>query len=123
MNRIERDRRLDTLNVSDLTQMPDRKLEALLTEVRRTGRHRVFAGCIRREIARRAAEEAAYEAWIEGEEARGDLAFEPDSLPCYECGGFNGRDSVDQKVVRLGPVTGGADPTQSYVLACGHTVI
>ena len=64
----------------------------------------------------------AYEAWVEKEMERGDLAFQPDTLPCYECLGFDGT-PVEREVVKLGPVTGAADPTQTYVLACGHTVI
>lgn len=53
----------------------------------------------------------------------------PDKLPCYECSRRAGRDVMDDEdcikvsVVREGPVVNPADPTQSYVLACGHTTI
>jgi hypothetical protein len=69
-------------------------------------------------------DEAAYDAYCEQELARGHLAFQPHELECYECGGFNGRDFVMRKVVKLGNVVEQRrDPTQTYVLDCGHTVI
>jgi hypothetical protein len=63
------------------------------------------------------AEQAAWEA---AEAARGPLAGCPDTLDCYECGGFDGVSFVEQPVMKRGPVGGGSDPTQLYVLACGH---
>jgi hypothetical protein len=48
----------------------------------------------------------------------------PETMECYECGGFNGRDFKVQRVIRLGPVVEAhRDATQTYVLECGHTVI
>lgn len=64
-------------------------------------------------------------AFYEREATRGELAGAPDMLHCYECGGFTGReeDAPLRKVTKLGPVVNRADPTQSYVLECGHTTI
>lgn len=55
-------------------------------------------------------------AFIKAEEARGPLAFAPDTLPCYddECEG------QDRTVVALGGTVDRADPTDTYRLACGH---
>ena len=59
----------------------------------------------------------AYEAFVEAEAARGDLAFAPDALPCYVC-------DRTVTVTALGPVVEARrDPTQSYRLACGHAAI
>jgi hypothetical protein len=66
------------------------------------------------------AEQAEAAAYYKREEARGDLAFCPDTLPCWECGGFNGRTAPERAVVALGPVTNKADPTATYRLSCGH---
>jgi len=47
-------------------------------------------------------------------------------LPCYKCGPtiiFEDELAVKNYVERLGPVGNPADPTQSYVLTCGHYVI
>jgi hypothetical protein len=46
----------------------------------------------------------------------------PETLGCFECGGFDGT-APERKVVRHGPVVDRADPTQTYVLECGHTVM
>jgi hypothetical protein len=62
-------------------------------------------------------EEAAY---YQEEAERGDLAGAPHTLRCYECRGFDGVNFETQEVVALGPVVG-TDPTQTYVLKCGHT--
>jgi hypothetical protein len=64
-------------------------------------------------------EEAAY---YQEEAERGDLAGSPHTLGCYECRGFDGINFETQEVVALGPVVG-SDPTQTYVLKCGHTTI
>lgn len=50
------------------------------------------------------------------------LVTVPSQMKCYECEPLPGR-YVWQSVVKFGPVGNPADPTQSYVLACGHTVI
>lgn len=69
-------------------------------------------------------EDPEYEAYIAAELARGDLAFHQDEAPCYECGGFDGVTAPTRKVVKLGPIVERhRDPTQTYVLECGHTVI
>lgn len=58
------------------------------------------------------------------EEARGDLAFAPTELKCYECGGFDGSSGPMRKVVKLGRVVEERrDATQTYVLSCGHITI
>lgn len=64
-----------------------------------------------------------YLAWCERENARGPLAGSPETMGCYECGGYDGVTAPEQTVVALGPVVNPADPTQSYKLACGHTTI
>lgn len=65
-----------------------------------------------------------YEQWCAEQEQRGELAGTPDEMECYACAGFNGRDFVMRKVVKLGPVVEQRrDATQTYVLECGHTVI
>lgn len=69
------------------------------------------------------AEAAAYDAWCDKEMDRGDMAFQPETLGCFECGGFDGHTEIPRRVVRLGPVVDRADPTQTYVLECGHTTI
>lgn len=72
---------------------------------------------------------AAETAWTQEQMARGELAFAPETMPCYECGhadpdqaipGDLGFPYVDRKVTALGPVTNRADPTQTYRLSCGH---
>lgn len=62
-------------------------------------------------------------AWHEHEAARGELAGTPEQMECFECGGFNGVNGPLRKLVKLGPVGNLADPTQSYILECGHTTI
>lgn len=66
---------------------------------------------------------AAQFAWEEAEAARGPLAGAPDTMPCYECGGFDGVTAPEREVVALGPVVNAADPTSTYKLACGHTAM
>lgn len=69
----------------------------------------------------------AYEAWqaeCEAEyERRGPLAGSPEEIGCYACAGFDGSDGPMRKVVKLGPIVNRQDPTKSYVLECGHTII
>ncbi len=73
---------------------------------------------------------ASEEEWQEYEESRGALAGTPEYLVCYKCtrdaGGdpFDEPNAIARKVVRLGGVAEAhRDPTQTYVLECGHTVI
>jgi hypothetical protein len=69
-------------------------------------------------------EDAACDRWHEKELARGELAFCADTAECYECRGFDGVHCETRKIVALGHVVEAhRDPTQSYVLECGHTVI
>ncbi len=61
----------------------------------------------------------------ERQAARGELAGAPETMPCYECGGFfNGKPDSEQpqrRVVALGPILEARrDPTSSYRLECGH---
>jgi len=71
-----------------------------------------------------AAHWAAHLAFLQEEEARGALAFAPDTMPCYECGGFDGVTAPDRAVVKLGPIVEARrDPTGTYILDCGHTTI
>jgi hypothetical protein len=70
-----------------------------------------------------AEEDPAYLAHCAEQEARGDLAGCPETIGCYECGGFDGHTAPERTVVALGPVVDRADPTQTYRLACGHTAI
>jgi hypothetical protein len=64
-----------------------------------------------------------YDEFIAAETARGDLAFEPDQMPCYECGGFDGRTAPQRAVTGLAGTTRGADPSSLYRLECGHTAM
>jgi len=57
--------------------------------------------------------------YYDREAARGDLAGVPDEMECLVCP----EGSPWRGVVRLGPVVNPADPTQTYVLTCGHTTI
>lgn len=43
-----------------------------------------------------------------------------ETLECYACGGFDGVTAPERKVVKLGAVVNRADPTQTYILECGH---
>lgn len=43
-------------------------------------------------------------------------------MVCYECGGFSGKGPL-RKVAKVGPTVDRADPTETYVLECGHTTI
>lgn len=68
--------------------------------------------------------------WHAYEESRGALAGTPEFLPCYTCTRSAGRNPMDDSqliehaVVRLGGVVEQRrDPTQTYVLSCGHTTI
>jgi hypothetical protein len=72
------------------------------------------------------------EAWSVYEESRGPLAGTPEFLVCYECSRAAGIPPdpldldgyIEHAVVRLGPIAEPhRDPTQTYVLSCGHTVI
>lgn len=65
----------------------------------------------------------AYEAHVEYEMSRGELAGVPETMGCYACAGYDGSDGPERKVVKLGPIVNPQDPTQSYVLECGHTII
>jgi len=72
----------------------------------------------------RAEEEMTEEEWDERQVARGELAGAPDTMECYECLGFDGIHFIMQKVVKLGPIVEAhRDPTQTYILECGHTTI
>jgi hypothetical protein len=68
-------------------------------------------------------DEEAELAFHAAEEARGPLAYTPEQMECYECGGFNGADGPMKRVVALGKVVNRADPTQTYRLECGHVAI
>lgn len=62
--------------------------------------------------------------------ARGKLAFAPEAMPCYWCThrkigkdpGMNEKLYIRRTVTDTG-VSLGADPTEWYLLSCGHTVI
>lgn len=62
------------------------------------------------------------EAYCAAQEARGELAFAPETLTCYQCTGGDGV-GIQVAVRALGPIVDRADPTQTYELACGHTAI
>ncbi len=68
---------------------------------------------------------AEEQAFYAAEMARGELAFAPDELPCYACGGFvfDPAKAPMRRVTGLGGVTRDADPTQVYRLECGHGAI
>lgn len=69
-------------------------------------------------------QDPAYLAYLAAEEARGELAGYPDTMGCYECGGFDGVTAPERKLIKLGPVIEQhRDPTQTYVLECGHLAI
>lgn len=76
-------------------------------------------------MASQAEYEQAMDAWYAEQEARGPLAGAPDFIACYECAGFPGHgvEVPVKRVVKLGAVVGRQDPTQTYVLACGHVTI
>jgi hypothetical protein len=61
-------------------------------------------------------DDPGYEAWAANEYERGELAFAPDALHCPKCNAM-------KTVAKLGKVVDVADPTQSYVLECGHVTI
>lgn len=61
-----------------------------------------------------------YLAYLEAEEARGPLAGAPDTMGCWECGGFNGVDAPNRAVTARAGVSGGSDPWQLWKLECGH---
>jgi hypothetical protein len=71
--------------------------------------------------------EIAREYWEEQEEKRGELAGTPTVMPCYECTRARGMDVNDPIMIAvkaLGPVVEAhRDPTQTYVLSCGHKTI
>lgn len=73
--------------------------------------------------------EQIHDAYMTIEASRGALAGSPETLPCYDCTREAGLSVMDdeavirREVIALGPVVNPADPTQSYKLACGHTVI
>lgn len=67
--------------------------------------------------ARLDAAEAAHDAWCDEQMERGELAFAPEELECHVC-------KCRRPVAKLGRIAEARrDPTQTYVLACGHTVI
>lgn len=66
------------------------------------------------------AEIDAENAWHDQEQARGELAYSPHEMECYKCLPVTG---IVRKVMELGPVTRGFDPTQTYKLECGHFMI
>lgn len=76
-------------------------------------------------------EEAAEEAYYEREMARGELCGAPEEMGCFTCAREAGldymapdKDLPQRKVVKMGPIVEAhRDPTASYVLSCGHTVI
>jgi hypothetical protein len=63
----------------------------------------------------------------EQEVKRGELAGTPDVMPCYECTRarkMDLRDPIMIQVKALGPIVEARrDPTQTYVLSCGHKTI
>lgn len=77
-------------------------------------------------------EAAAYDAYVSREEARGELCGAPEKMPCPDCTKAAGRSwnfnaeylNEQRSVVKMGPVVEAhRDPTATYVLSCGHTVI
>jgi hypothetical protein len=66
---------------------------------------------------------ASFDEYADAEMARGPLAFAPDTMGCYACGGFDGQTAPKRKVVGEAGVTPGPDPTTRYRLECGHVVI
>lgn len=79
--------------------------------------------------------DAAYQRWLDEQARHGDCSFGdcalgnalPDcpvqmKLECYACSHYR-EPYVTQWVAKSGPVVNRADPTQTYVLACGHTTI
>jgi hypothetical protein len=66
------------------------------------------------------ASESEYEDYLA---SRGDLADAPEYMGCYACGGYDGHTTVERAVVGFWHVVNRADPTQSYVLACGHVAL
>lgn len=77
-------------------------------------------GAVTAELAARLEDARAENAYYERELKRGELAFCPETMQCWECGGFNGVTAPEHTVVALGPVTNRADPTATYRLSCGH---
>lgn len=77
-----------------------------------------------------------YEAWLDAQAARGDLAGCPETMACYDCGRAAlaagqphatddlGMPYIEQPVTALGPVAEAhRDPTSTYRLACQHIAI
>jgi hypothetical protein len=79
------------------------------------------------------AEDAYYE-WMEERVQRlgAELAMLPDKMECYPCGREHlivetdawGMKFVWRRPIKLGPIAEAhRDPTQTYVVECGHVVI
>lgn len=90
------------------------------------------SGLIPRVTGFKQREFASEDEWHEYELSRGDLAMSPETLPCSSCTREAGRPNdvmddskcIQRRVVSLGPIAEAhRDPTQTYRLACGHTVI
>lgn len=88
---------------------------------------------VTRELSDRLEDARVENAYYEHELARGELAFCPETMDCYECAQLDlpnegppiledqwGHMYVERTVVALGPVVNQADPTQTYRLDCGH---
>jgi len=55
---------------------------------------------------------------------RGPIADAPDTMHCYACGGYDGITYKEQAVIEFGGVAEAhRDPTQVYLLECGHMAI
>lgn len=85
------------------------------------------------ELIEKRNEEIAETLYHEREQARGELAYCPETMPCCECAQLDlpndappiledqwGHMYVERTVVALGPAINRADPTQTYRLSCGH---
>jgi len=85
------------------------------------GEHRVYGTWEHEKSYNRFDSEDEYNAW---QDSRGDLAHGPTEIECYACGGFDGSGTGPERaVVAHGPTVNPADPTATYVLACGHVVM
>lgn len=68
-------------------------------------------------------DDPAYLAYEEEQQRRHDEGRDypiGDKLLCYQCKPVTG---VERVCTGVGPVVNRADPTQTYVLACGHVTI
>lgn len=75
---------------------------------------------VTKELAARLEDARVENAYYAHELERGELAFCPETMPCWECGGFNGVTAPERTVVDIGPTVNKADPTATYRLSCGH---